>query len=239
MKKSNIGILLGSMCCLLTIGICVQVKTVSSTTTTVGRTQMENGLRDSVLRWKEKYDNAYAKLEKEEKELENLREQASNTDDSASDMSNRLSEYNSLLGYTSLKGTGIVVTLDDGEATTTKMLTSDIIVHDADLLEVVNDLKNSGAEAIAINDQRIVSTTAITCAGNIIKINGEKVGAPFVIHAIGPTLKMYGAITRPGGYLELLEEVGVKVKVEQVEKSTIEVPKYEGAYKFEYATNVE
>ena len=55
-KKSNIGILLGSMCCLLTIGICVQVKTLSSTTTTVGRTQMENGLRDSVLRWKEKYD---------------------------------------------------------------------------------------------------------------------------------------------------------------------------------------
>ena len=62
MNNRQIGILLGGMCCLLTIGICVQVRTVSSTSSTFGRTQTENELRDSVSRWQEKYKNAYNKL---------------------------------------------------------------------------------------------------------------------------------------------------------------------------------
>ena len=53
-NKIKIAIILGIMCCFLTAGICVQIKTVKSSTTTVGRTQAENELRDSVLRWKEK-----------------------------------------------------------------------------------------------------------------------------------------------------------------------------------------
>ena len=57
-NKVKIAIILGIMCCFLTAGICVQIRTVKSSTTTVGRTQAENELRDSVLRWKEKYENA-------------------------------------------------------------------------------------------------------------------------------------------------------------------------------------
>ena len=85
MKQNSriyIAILLGVMCCFLTAGIVVQVKTVNDSSTLVGKTQAENELRDSVLRWKEKYENAYAKLEKTEIELESLREQASNSTDS-------------------------------------------------------------------------------------------------------------------------------------------------------------
>lgn len=111
------------------------------------------------------------------------------------------------------------------------------IVHDGDLLEVVNSLRNAGAEAISINNQRIVNSTAITCAGNIIKVNGEKIGSPFKIKAIGLTEKLNGALTMPGGYLERLETDGVQVKVE--ESSNIEIPKYNGVFKFEYAENIE
>ena len=98
-------------------------------------------------------------------------------------------------------------------------------------------MKNAGAEAISINDQRIVNPTAITCAGNIIKVNGDKLGSPFVIKAIGLTEKLNGALTMPGGYLELLENDGVQVKVE--ETSNIVIPKYNGIYNFQYAENVE
>ena len=92
-------------------------------------------------------------------------------------------------------------------------------------------------EALSINDQRIVPTTGISCGGNIIDINGEKVGVPFVIKAIGLTEKLNGALTMPGGYLELLENDGVQVKVE--ETSNIVIPKYNGIYNFQYAENVE
>ena len=58
-------------------------------------------------------------------------------------------------------------------------------LHDIDVLSVVNELINAGAEAISINDQRWVANTAISCRGNTIDINGERIGAPFVIKAIG------------------------------------------------------
>ena len=90
MENIKIALLLGIMCTFLTAGIFVQIKTVQSSTTTVGRTQAENELRDSVLRWKEKYENVYSKLEKKENELETLREKASNSDETSNELSNKL-----------------------------------------------------------------------------------------------------------------------------------------------------
>ncbi len=90
------------------------------------------------------------------------------------------------------------------------------VVHDGDLLEVVNALKNAGAEAISINNQRITNSSSITCIGNVIKINGEKVSVPYVINAIGLPEKLYGSITMPGGYIKQLEDDGIQVSISQV-----------------------
>ena len=235
-SKLKIAILLGVMCMFLSMGIVIQIKTVSTSTTTVGKTLVENELRDSVLRWKQKYENAYATLETKESELNELRDNVSNKDNNYSGLSNKLYNYNLLLGSSELVGKGIIITLKDGDSSTLKGFASDYIVHDGDILEVVNALKNAGAEAISVNNQRIINNTGITCAGNIILINGEKVGAPFVIKAIGSPLSLYSGIKIPGGYLELVEHGGVQVDVEQVDKDTIVIPKYEGVYKFKYAS---
>jgi len=239
MEKKHIAILLGVMCLLLTAGIFIQVKTVSSSSTSIGKTKTENELRNSVLKWKEKYDNSYAQLEQKESKLDSLRERAASTDGNSTIISASLEKYNTLLGYTELIGPGVVITLKDADSSNVKGSATNYIVHDGDLIEIVNALKNAGAEAISINGQRITNTTTITCAGNIIKVNGKKIGSPFTINAIGSTSRLYGALTMPGGYLEWLEGDGVQVNVEQVEKSTIIVPKYDGVYKFEYASNVE
>ena len=147
--------------------------------------------------------------------------------------------YNILLGLTNVEGPGIIIILNDGDSSILKGSATNYIVHDGDLLEIVNELKNAGAEAISINDQRITSRTGIECVGNVITVNGEKVGAPFTIKAIGLTSKLYGSIARPMGYAELLENYGVQVKIEQVEKNTMKIPKYNGVYKFDYASNIE
>lgn len=237
MEKKKIAILLGIMCMLLTIGICVQIKTVNDSSTGVGRTQAENELRNSVLTWKERYEKLYEEQAEKEKELESLRTEVSKQDSESSNVSDELEKNNILLGYNEVSGPGLIITLKDANSSTVVGNATDYIVHDGDLLEVVNALKNAGAEAISINGERIVNTTAITCAGNITKINGEKVGSPFEIKAIGLTEKLNGALTMPGGYLELLENDGVQVKVE--EASEITIPKYEGVYNFQYAENVE
>lgn len=235
-RKVKIAVLLGIMCMFLTLGICIQINTVKNSTTTVGRTLVENELRDSVLRWKQKYENSYAKLESKEKELDNLRQKVSSRDDNASNLSSKLEKYNVLLGNTELTGKGIEITLKDGDSSILKNSATDLVVHDGDILEVINALKNVEAEAISVNDQRIVSTTAITCVGNVVKINGEKVGAPFVIKAIGNPSMLLGAVTMAGGYVEILERDGVQVDVKQVEKESITIPKYNGIYKLEYGT---
>lgn len=138
-------------------------------------------------------------------------------------------------------GEGIVITLRDANKSTIKTTIfadpNDFVVHDADLMEVINALKESGAEAISINGQRVVDSTAITCLGNVIQVNGEKVGVPFEIKAIGLTERLYGGLTMPGGYLDKMEKAGIQVKVEKSED--IMISKYSGVSQFEYAENVE
>ena len=221
----------------LTIGICVQIKTVNDSSTGVGKTQTENELRDNVLKWKERYETIYEEENEKEEELASLREKVLSQNADSDNITEQLKSINVLLGNSEVSGQGLIITLKDASASTVKGNATDFIVHDGDLLEVVNALKNAGAEAISINDQRIVNPTAITCAGNIIKVNGEKLGSPFVIKSIGLTEKLKGALTMPGGYLELLENDGVQVKVE--EASNVEIPKYNGIYNFQYAENVE
>ena len=75
MSKGKIGILLGVICMLLSIGIAIQVKTVQNSSAGVGKTQKENELRDSLLRWKERYEASYEEEIEKEAELENLRNQ--------------------------------------------------------------------------------------------------------------------------------------------------------------------
>ena len=237
MKEKNIAILLGGMCFLLTVGICIQVKTVNTNASTMGRTYAENELRNSVLKWKEKYDLAYEQLETKEARLEKLRDTVSSSSDSSENAKIELEKNNMALGYTEVIGSGITITLKDGEIAANRLDVSASLVHDTDLIEVINALKNAGAEAISVNGERIVNTTAITCAGNIVKVNNEKIGVPFVINAIGSPEKLYGALTMLGGYISKLEDDGVSVKIEK--QNSITIPKYDGVYKFEYAKSAE
>lgn len=237
MQEKNIAILLGVMCFLLTVGICVQMKTVTKTASRMGRTYAENELRDSVLKWKEKYDLAYDNLETKEAKLEKLRETASSSSESSESVKSDLERNNMALGLTEVIGPGITITLKDAEIATNKLDISSSIVHYSDLIEVINALKNAGAEAISVNGERIVNPTAIACVGNVIKVNNEKVGVPFIINAIGSKEKLYGALTMLGGYIDKLKEDGVTVEI--TEQNSITIPKYDGVYKFEYADVIE
>lgn len=233
MKKIQMSLALGIICILLTLGISVQIRTVTESSTTVAQTQTENELRDSVLKWKTNYDNANSKLEYKEAELETLRNQIINSDENSEDVKNELEANSELLGYTDLTGKGVVIRAADGDSSSVKGLASLYIVHDGDLVGLVNALKNAGAEAISINGQRIVNTTAITCAGNIVLINGERVGSPFTINAIGNPERLYGQMVMPESYYDNMKSDGVDMKIEKV--NSVSVPKYTGLFKFNYA----
>lgn len=236
MDKKKIAIILGIVCLVLTICICVQIKTIENSNKTVAKTFTENSLRDEVLKWKEKYDNISERLDLAEKNLAKIREEATKDDTGASEKEKQISLNNNLLGITNLVGQGVEITIKDDQNATRENIgiledISSHIVHDADLRFIVNELKNAGAEAISINGQRLVNTTAITCIGNVIQVNDERITSPFVIKAIGFPESLAG-VDRPGGYIELLKEKGIVVSIKKV--NSVEIPKYTGVISAKY-----
>ena len=237
MKNWKIALTFGIVCCILAMAISIQLKTIDDTNSTVSQTLTSNDLRDQVLKWKEKYDKAVIDLENSETNLENIRLQSTQNDETAISKEEQIKLNNTLLGLTNVQGDGIVITLkDNNDVTKSSIGPLDNIelylVHAGDLVTVVNDLKNAGAEAISINGQRIVNSTAIYCAGNVVKINGEKISSPIEIKAIGSPELLYGSMIIPGGYIELLEETGVIVDVKKT--SNITINKYDGIIDSQY-----
>lgn len=231
-NKKVISIVLGMMCFALTLGICIQLKTVKGSNSRISQNYEENNLRAEVLKYKERYDNKYKELEKAEKELEKQRQNATENNSDLEQKEEAIKQGNKIIGMTDVTGPGVIVTLSDSKRDANTVLNAnELVVHDLDVLSVINELKNAGAEAISINDQRIVPTSSISCGGNIIDINGEKVGAPFVIKAIGLPEQLV-ALSRPGGYLEYLKRdtIGVDVK----KSNSITIPKYMGVINYKY-----
>ena len=235
MNKKNVSIILGLMCLVLTASIAVQYRTVKDASQIAG-TNINNELKTEVLKWKEKYEQAYAELEKMEDRLETKREIATNNDNTSLSIQKRLKTLNSLIGSIDAKGKGIVITVADNKNVTSDTIgaldnISNYLIHDTDLLTIVNELKNAGAEAISINDERIINTTSITCDGNVVLINNNKVSSPFQIKAIGSQETILGGLQRTGGFLEFLEKYGLVTSVEK--QNNLTIYKYNGIIDYE------
>lgn len=239
MSEKKIAIILGIMSLLIATLIAVQIRTIKEASSTVGGTTLNDNsnLKDEVLEWQQKYNTAYAKLEKTQQELENIRTEAITGNEADKTTETELKTINTYLGLTEVSGEGLVITLDDNRSVNENEILNitQYLVHQEDLVSIVNELFNAGADAVSINGKRVVSTTAILCDGNIIRINGEITGVPITIKAIGYAVRLKYALTRPGGYLSYMENDGVVVKSET--SDTITIPKYEGLYVHDYILN--
>ena len=239
MNKKQIAITLGIMCLILTMSIMIQVRTINNTNKTASQSLTNNDLRDQVLKWKEKYDQEYEELQNANKNLERVRTAASKNTEGSEENEAELLKNNMIIGLTDVEGEGVIVTLKDDTSITSDSLAitdsmSNHLVHDSDLISIVNELKNAGAEAISINDQRVVISTSITCEGNVISVNGAKVGSPFVIKAIGHASYMESALTRPGGPIKnFTGYIGASVKT----SDNIQIPKFTGVISTKFIKN--
>jgi uncharacterized protein YlxW (UPF0749 family) len=94
-----------------------------------------------------------------------------------------------MAGFKEVKGAGIVIKLNDAlEAREGPV--RDYMVHDADIVKILNELRDAGAQAIAINGERIISTSGQVCTGPTIKINNNRYAVPYEIKAIGDSETM-------------------------------------------------
>lgn len=234
-KNNKVAIVLGVVCCILVISIFTQMKTVNNMENSVGTSLSGNSeLIDEVLSAQEDYDRLYSQLENAEEELEKIRTIATEGNQEATEAEAELKENNMLLGLTDVKGEGIIITLDDNRNIENQEGNlSQYLVHEEDLLQVINELFNAEAEAVSINDNRVTNITAVRCDGNIIRVNGQVITVPITIKAIC-SKAIYNTLIRPGGYLQLMADEGVVVKIERSDDITI--PKYNGVFSSTHLT---
>ncbi len=100
---------------------------------------------------------------------------------------------------TPLRGPGLVVTLNDAQRDAQGRFPrdaspDDLVVHQQDILGVLNALWSAGAEGIQVQDQRIIGTSAPRCVGNTLLLNGRTYSPPYVISAIGDATAMQTAL---------------------------------------------
>lgn len=227
--KITISVIIGLMFFVLTIVIFVQFKTIKYTDINALETMQESELRKEITGMKTKYEETLTKLEETNGMIKEY-EETINTDKEASILlQEELIQSRNILGKNDVYGEGIIVTLTDVEVGKYGK------VYAKDLIELVNQLKESGAEAISINDQRIVLNSYISDINSTyISVNGKWLVSPYVVKAIGDTTYLESGLSQKQyGYLDSKKNEGKDVKLEK--SKNISINAYKGTLEFKYA----
>lgn len=146
------------------------------------------------------------------------------SDNAANAVSKAELDYLRLIsGLTDVSGKGVIITLNDAEKPENPDSVMDYIIHDSDILNVVNQLRLAGAQAISINNERIIATSEQVCAGPTIKVNNNRYAVPYEIKAVGNADKLYSDMKNNDIIKEMLQ-LGKRVTITQ--EKDIVIPKF-------------
>jgi len=210
---------------LLSVMISAQVTTMSKSEEVLKGIRQDE-LSDTLVSLQRDYDELKEKYDESQEIVEEYQTSSATNNSLIASMKNQINTLGLLAGTTDVTGEGIIITLYDGNG-------SNSLVHDSDILTVVNELRVAGAEAISVNEQRIITTSAIRCVGSVIQVNYQRVAAPFEIKAIGNAQYLESAMTIKNGVIDVLNGYGLKVTLSR--EGNIEIPKYDGALSFNFA----
>lgn len=187
------------------------------------------------------YQDAYKNKNKLAIELSNLKEMYYKntsklndykyTSDETSTIVNNISQElemnNALLGSSKVIGEGIKLKIMDSSnqfSQTKENTTRSQILHNTDMIQVVNELRIAGAEAISINGERILTSSSVQCFWAFLSINDEKIPGPFYVRAIGNKEVLNKYVTSSNSYIKTLINRGISVEIE--ESSKLEIDNY-------------
>jgi uncharacterized protein YlxW (UPF0749 family) len=135
----------------------------------------------------------------------------------SADVLDRLQEEGAWTGAQAVEGPGVIVTLDDtGGGLASEDVDPSSLVHDSDLQRVVNALWAGGAEAVAINDQRLTGLSAIRSAGDAVLVDLQPLVGPYRVEAVGDADELRTSLLRSGtsDFLQLLStQYGIRSSV--------------------------
>ncbi len=205
-------VIIGLMCIVLFAVMFMQFKTIEETDITAIENMRETELRTAIAEWKGKYEEASEQLEENKKTIKEYNEKIAKNEETSELIDKDLDESNMKLGKTDVYGEGITITING---------TEEVPVVSSDLIELINELRYAGAEAISINDIRIYSASYVTQPEEgLTLINGQRATAPFVIKAIGnPTYLSSTLSLKDSGYIDKYRAYGLIISELQTKKN--------------------
>ena len=108
-----------------------------------------------------------------------------------------------------------------------------------DLHDLINELRNAGAEALALNGRRLVAWSAIGTDGQHVTVDGQPIETPYRLQAIGPSESLKTALLRTGGMVDLIGDAKREVSIEVLEAEKLTLPRYDSIFQFAYARAVD
>lgn len=178
-------------------------------------------LKEKYYKVKEKYDK-YSEIQEDKYAM-------------LTEIQNEYNDNKTLLGLNEVEGEGIKITLNDAAVTSINdYYSSQQFVHDYDIISIINDLRNAGAEAISVNGQRIITDTYSYCGGAYIDFGGMKIVAPFYINAIGNKNVLKNYLILKDSHFKKLVGRGIKTDIQMVEN--VKIPAYTGVLTTEYVS---
>lgn len=215
-EKKVMIITIGIISFLLVCTIFMQFKVVNETDIAQIETMREDELEKAVTQWKEKYEEAAEKLTQTNQKIQEYDKRMQSNTETKELIEKELKETEKSFGMTSVTGDGIIITLTDTEEKSYEAM---------DLLNLINELRLAGAEAISINNERIINITDIVdISSRYIKINSEIVSSPYTVKVIGDKTYLKSALTIKNGYYDLKQKEGYQIDIQ--EKNNIQINPY-------------
>lgn len=232
-KKSQIVIFLSSL--IIGIVLSLQLRVVNDVTGGTGTSKESKQLQKEFKDLQEKR----VALEKELLDLETKLTELKNSELKENiieeELKKDIEKYDLLTGYKEAKGAGIIIRFQEPESEGQENL---LKYNYEFLLSIINKLNASGAEGIAINNERYVATTDIKVVADQLKVNDNTVFPPFEIRAIGNPDTLEATLNiRYGVLWDLRNRFKINAGIEKNEE--VVLPRYTKQLDFKYSKTVE
>lgn len=229
--KANITMSISILivCIILVAVSFIQFKTVEQVHKTDIETMREEELREQISTWKSKWEEANEKLEDTNNKINEYNQKLDSNEEASELLDEELRKSQLILGTTDVVGDGVVVTLTD---------TAENSIEAEDLVELINELRFAGAEAISINGVRIINMTDIADIDSYIIVKpSQRLVSPYVVKAIGnQTYLVSNLCLKNSGFVDKYNNSGKSVKLEK--QKNIKIPKYSGNIDIKYMKEV-
>ncbi len=239
MKKIRSQVAVAVVCCILGFMLTYQFRIISIQDTKLNLQGDSSQITAEVEQLKNQKDDLNKQINELQNKIKDYQQSAANKSDVNKQIVSDLNNLNLITGNTDVEGQGLIITITPK----TNMFSSDIttqgdVITDNDLIDLLNELRFAGAEAISINDIRILSSTGIKTSSGVSNIflgTNDRI-SPYekiTIKAIGDKDKLNSAMVFPG-VLDVIPSSSYSVAA-PVKSNMIIISKSNTVTNFEYA----